>query len=372
MPLHLRTSDCLLRSATPATKVRLESLMTPHATAWLACTPLVKVLSPDESVAAMRRSLGLKLRLHPYPCPDCGCLADPNGLHAVTCLRSGFITRGHNVLRNTAIELFRRAGVTAEAERNLPGRTERPADMLVWNWQGKSSAIDFTLVTPDRPSAHHACGAVVMDSAARCKERKSADLWTAAGWDFLPFVGDTYGALRTDARNFVSSFISRYAAKFEPLTVMKAARAIWSTVSAATVARSAMQLSRLATIDKPFGSDVHSLDLLTARSAQTAHASVSASHPASPSVNMGIEPPLLPSLSIGNGGGVAWTALWRIWRSAHLVPAEPFGRLCARRQQVVTLSLFISTVYQARLQQLHGLLGTAPHQAVHSRCTTPR
>ena len=91
--------------------------------------------------------------------------------------------------------------------------------MLVSNWQGKSLAIDFTLITPDRPSAHDASGAAVMDSAARCKERKSADLCTAAGWDFLPFVGDTYGALRTDARNFVSSFISRYAARFEPLTV---------------------------------------------------------------------------------------------------------------------------------------------------------
>ena len=85
------------------------------------------------------------------------------------------------------------------------------------------------------------------------------------------------------------------------MTVAEAARAIWSSVSAATVVRSAMQLSRLGTIDKPFGSDVHRLDLLTARSAPTA-----ASHPpssASFSANIGIEPFHLPSLSIGNGGG---------------------------------------------------------------------
>ena len=50
--------------------------------------------------------------------------------------------------------------------------------MLVSNWQGKSLAIDFTLVTSDRPSAHDASGAVSGNSGSsgngqRSKERKA-------------------------------------------------------------------------------------------------------------------------------------------------------------------------------------------------------
>ena len=58
-----------------------------------------------------------------------------------------------------------------------------------------------------------------MDAAARSKDKKSLNLCKAAGWNFLPIVGDTYGAFRTDARDFVSHFISRNAATFETLTV---------------------------------------------------------------------------------------------------------------------------------------------------------
>ena len=76
VPLHLHTHHHLLQIANPATKARLESLATPHATAWLACTPLFTVLAPDETVAAMRRSLGMKLHREHYCCPDCGCMAD--------------------------------------------------------------------------------------------------------------------------------------------------------------------------------------------------------------------------------------------------------------------------------------------------------
>ena len=67
MPLHSRTAHQLLSIAEPTTKACLESLMTPHATAWFACAPLVRVLAPSESVAATRRNLGLKLRQEPYP-----------------------------------------------------------------------------------------------------------------------------------------------------------------------------------------------------------------------------------------------------------------------------------------------------------------
>ena len=85
------------------------------------------------------------------------------------------------------------AGVAVELERALPGRDERPADVFLPTWRANPLAIDFTVVTPDRPSASGADGATIMDRAARAKDTKSASLCLAAGWDF--FVGETYGAL---------------------------------------------------------------------------------------------------------------------------------------------------------------------------------
>ena len=59
---------------------------------------------------------------------------------------------------------------------------------------------------------------------------------------FIPFVADAYGVLRTDARYMVSTLIQCHHSRFAPLTAAEVGRAVWSTVSAAAVARAAMQL----------------------------------------------------------------------------------------------------------------------------------
>ena len=69
VPLHMRTTDQLVRNANPITKARVESLLTPQSTAWLVCTSLFRVLAPPKAVAGMRRNLGVKLRRE--PCPRC-------------------------------------------------------------------------------------------------------------------------------------------------------------------------------------------------------------------------------------------------------------------------------------------------------------
>ena len=66
-----------------------------------------------------------------------------------------------------------------------------------------------------------------MDQAAHQKQVKSRQECEAAGWVFQPFVADTYGALRADARDFVKRFIRQYHQKFYPLDEAEAGRAIW-------------------------------------------------------------------------------------------------------------------------------------------------
>ena len=68
--------------------------------------------------------------------------------------------------------------------------------------------------------------------------------------------------------------------RFAPLTEAEAGRAIWSAVSAAIIAQAAMQLSRMASLDRPLGTDFNGLDLVTARSHHTA-TSATFSHPVS-------------------------------------------------------------------------------------------
>ena len=104
-----------------------------------------------------------------------------------------------------------------------------------------------------------------MDQAAEQKLKKSLEACRAAGWSFQPFVADTYGALRADARDFVKRVIKRYNHKVQPLDEAEAGRAIWSTVSAAVMSRAAQQLSRLTALDSPLGMPPHALRLHTCR-----------------------------------------------------------------------------------------------------------
>ena len=91
-----------------------------------------------------------------------------------------------------------------EAEQTIPGRDEPPADMLLSNWHGKTVAVDFTIITPTRQSAlaQGAAAATttttLMDQAAKIKDNRSKELCRSHGWDLMPFVADSYGALRTD------------------------------------------------------------------------------------------------------------------------------------------------------------------------------
>ena len=105
-----------------------------------------------------------------------------------------------------------------------------------------------------------------MDQTAAQKQQKSRTTCEAAGWSFQPFVADTYGTLRADARGFVARFIKRYHHKFQPLDEAQAGRAISCTMSTVVISRAAQQLCRLSLIDNPLGLPLQALDLRSARS----------------------------------------------------------------------------------------------------------
>ena len=270
-PLHQRALDLAVRSADEPTLLRLNSLSTPHATTWTVSSPLVTPLTPVEFRAALRWTLGLPFRTSDYPCPDCGRPADSHGVHAITCSRSGMIARGHTSLRDTVQEILRMVGLAVEAEQSPPGQPERPADLLISSWRGKPLAIDFTVITPTRPSASHmSSSTTLMDKAAELKIKKSHDICAAAGWTFLPFVADTFGAIRSDARALVSKIIKKFGTRSLLRSEADAGAAIWSAITSAVMARVAMQLGRLSLLGQPLGMSVNGLDFYTSRG-PTAH-----------------------------------------------------------------------------------------------------
>ena len=256
-PLQHQTQAALLANATPEDADRLQSLMTPHGTSWAADAPLLSTMPPSTYRAAARWATGIPFRKQSYLCPTCGRVADPKGQHAVTCQRSGAIGRGHTVLRDTLAEILTRAGLQVQMEQSPPGRPDvRPADILVGSWKGRPLAIDVTVVTSIRRSPG---AALTVDTAASNKLKRSKELCEYSGWAFLPFVADTFGALRCDARDFIRQVIARRSARFAPMTPADAGRSIWSAISAAAISRAGTELARLANLDSPLNMPIAAL-----------------------------------------------------------------------------------------------------------------
>ena len=189
-PFYQRSLHTLAACADPLTQQRLNSLRTPHATAWTSWTSPLTPLSNAQRRYALRWILGLPFCDAPYPCPDCGQQADPLGIHATTCQRSGEISRGHTCLRDCVGGLFESAGVQVSYEyssripNSSSAHSSRPADIAV-RWHGKRLAIDFMVVTPVRSSARP--GEVLLDQGALGKSRKNLAPCAAEGLVCQPF-----------------------------------------------------------------------------------------------------------------------------------------------------------------------------------------
>ena len=112
-PLHALAIHWLMTHADEPTQQRLNSLTTPHALAWLSSTSFVSMITQGEFAAGLKWVSGVKFRDEWPTCPDCGRQADPFGLHAITCQRSGSISRGHTALRDAIGELFAKVGIPA-------------------------------------------------------------------------------------------------------------------------------------------------------------------------------------------------------------------------------------------------------------------
>jgi len=84
-----------------------------------------------------------------------------------------------------------------------------------------------------------------LDEAAMRKSCKYADACQKEGWVLKPFIVDTFGALRADAKTIVNQIIGQLEGKDYPATITATvAEDVWRGVSAAIISRATKQLVR--------------------------------------------------------------------------------------------------------------------------------
>ena len=228
---------------------RLTAQSTQHANSWTLAAPSVSALSSAELPAGLRFALGLSVRTAPYKWPDYRAYATRQVSMPFAANAQG-TTRAHTTLRDTVAKLFQEAGYTVTLEAAVTGSLERPADLRVHCWNGRPLAIDFTIVTPTATSAVRGPAAeLLLDHAVMAKMRNNCVPCALAGWVCQPFVRDVFGAIRSDARKIISTFINKRLTLSPMERPAEVGKRFWSAVTSAALARAAVQLARLPALD---------------------------------------------------------------------------------------------------------------------------
>ena len=142
-------------------KAVLECLQKPHAQDFLTVLP-IEGLGQRMSAIEYRAILKYRLMIPIFPddenCPVCrkACL-DKYGEHALHCKELPGFKYRHDFVRDALADILRKAGISARKEASVnfltdpaEGRsTLRPADVLVFGWEGgKHACVDLTGVSP--------------------------------------------------------------------------------------------------------------------------------------------------------------------------------------------------------------------------------
>jgi len=249
-----------LRQADSWEQQRLISLSASHATAWTTGPNPWVSMSPAEYRYGLKWILGVELLEQPTAvCSACSMPQDCYGRHAVTCRRSGAITRCHNLLRDVAKSIAAAAGYTVLSEQTIPSNHAlRPADILIHNWkEGKPLALDFTVSTPSLNADSDPelkIAASMLDQACQKKVRHYRQACERDGWLFQPFAADVFGAIHPTARKIAEAIIQRFEEKHTECKTYPFATFVWRALTSASVMRAATQTMAMAM--KPSGTAV--------------------------------------------------------------------------------------------------------------------
>ncbi|KAJ0878423.1 putative reverse transcriptase domain, exostosin [Helianthus annuus] len=197
----------------PRQRAVFECLRAPHAQDFLSVAPIEGLgqhMSAVEYRAILRYRLMIPLFPVDEPCPVCrkACL-DSFGEHAIHCKELPGFKYRHDWVRDVLCDVLKRVGISAKKEAPvnfltdpLEGRsTLRPADILVFGWEGgKHACVDLTGVSPLvglKDKGFVVGQAVLKAEASKVAKHEKACLENQHV--FVPFAFDTFGGLAPDA-----------------------------------------------------------------------------------------------------------------------------------------------------------------------------
>ena len=219
--IYKRNIADLLDNATNAANdyTRISSLTSPHAMAWLDGPGILSTIESHEFRCALRFVMGVPLRNESYSREECGLMADNYGLHAVSCLRTGEIGRGHTCLKYALDHLLSLSGCNTIVEHPLPddsAANQKAMDIVITSGLGTAQiAVDVTIVNPLRPSTLPTEEInPTLDNAAVIKTRKYSQLCSKQSWKFTPLVFDVFGASHPTCRAFLKKVIKQLETKY--------------------------------------------------------------------------------------------------------------------------------------------------------------
>ena len=122
--------------------------------------------------------------------------------------------------------------MAVEVEAAPEGQRRRPGDILIPGWRnGRPVAVDFAITASERVES--------ADRIAHIKEGLYNDVCWKVGWQFVPVVGDSFGAVRGKGAKFLSNLCRRVVEKAEPGQWPLPQTLFWQSVSTCLVRRAA-------------------------------------------------------------------------------------------------------------------------------------
>ena len=204
-----------------------------HAGDWLNTVPTKALglhLRPREFITAVKYWLGVQVYEEEGTCPSGDCTLESNkfGDHAVICSFGGERTARHDQLRNALYMTARQAALnpTREELALIPGRGEKPADVLIPTWtNGLATALDVTVassLTQPRLSASARVQGSTAEQAHNGKLSKHGQPCREAGIHFLPLAVEVLGGWHPEAVVAITKLgkqLARHLGREEAVTV---------------------------------------------------------------------------------------------------------------------------------------------------------
>ena len=152
------------------------------------------------------------------PCLKCQTALDCFGDHMVCCIKND-IQRRHLALQTSLADFVRTVGYPCDLEKGY-GDGTRAADILIPRWDSNGpAAVDVTIRCPlalHNPLRDHTQLPQWQRQQEEDKQRKYGDGCNRMGWDFHPFVVDTWGGLGPSARAFITTLVRRATGSQSP------------------------------------------------------------------------------------------------------------------------------------------------------------